>query len=86
METKIEKSKQGILSYSPTSTDKKVEDVLKGMKTDAEKSCKIVEELITSLDKICRHRFSREKDKAVIDKLNFAANVKNIHSFFMMGK
>lgn len=56
------------------------------MKTDAEKSCKIVEEFITSLDKICRHRFSWEKDKAVIDKLNFTANVKNVHSFFMMGK
>lgn len=52
------------------------------MKTEAKKRSEIVEEVIVSLDKICRHRFSWEKDKAVIDKLNFSANAKNIHSFF----
>lgn len=82
MKTKQEKLKQGILNYAPTSTDEKVGEVLKVMKKEAENICKIVEELITSLDKICRHRFSWKKDKAVIDELNFTANTKDIHSFF----
>lgn len=81
LETKIEKSKQ-ILNYSPTSSDEKVGEVLKVMKAEAEKRCKTVEEFIASLDKICRHRFSWEKDKAVIDTLSFKANAKDIHSFF----
>lgn len=82
LKTKIEKSKQGILNYAPTSTDEKVGEVLKVMKKEAEKRCKSVEELIGSLDKICRHRFSWKKDKAVIDELSFTANAKDIYSFF----
>lgn len=82
LKTKQEKLKQGILNYAPTSTDEKVGEVLKVMKKEAENICKIVGELITSLDKICRHRFSWKKDKAVIDELSFTANFKDIYSFF----
>ena len=82
LETKIEKLRQGISNYSPTSSDEKVGEVLKIMKIEAEKRCKIINELIVNLDSICKNRFSWEKDKAYIDDLAFTASDKDIHSFF----
>lgn len=82
LETKIEKLRQGISNYSPTSSDEKVAEVLKIMKIEAERRCKIIDELIVNLDSICKNRFSWEKDKAYIDALTFTASGKDIHSFF----
>lgn len=82
LKTKIEKLKQGISNYSPTSSDEKVCEVLKVMQTEAEKRTKIINDLIVSLNSICEHRFPWEKDKAVIDEFNFNANGNDIHSFF----
>lgn len=82
LETKMEKLKQGISNYSPTSSDEKVREVLKVMKTEAEKRCEIVNTLIVSLDSLCKHRFSWKKDKAFIGAFSFTANNKDIHSFF----
>lgn len=52
------------------------------MKTEAEKRCSVINELIFSLDNSCKHRFSWEKDKSVVDAYSFSANVVSIQNFF----
>ena len=82
LKIKIEKTEHGMLNYSPTSSDENIVEVLKKMRSEAEKRCNILDDIIVSLDSICKHRFSWEKDKAIIDEVSFYKNSENIQSFF----
>lgn len=46
------------------------------------KNYSVINELIFSLDSSCKHRFSRKKDKAVVDDYFFSTNVANVQNFF----